>query len=131
MKKTDKKLREIRNNKMKKKKIKKKNNKKKTKKKNNKEKSKPELKKLINKKKQKPTVKIEVSGHTDNVGTAQANQILSENRAKAVHQYLMSNGVQADRLVYKGYGETQPIVPNDNDEDRAKNRRTEFKIVAK
>jgi outer membrane protein OmpA-like peptidoglycan-associated protein len=96
-----------------------------------KDESKPELKKLIDFLELNPTVKIEVSGHTDNVGTTQSNQILSENRAKSVYQYLLGNGVQADRLVYKGYGETQPIASNDNDENRSKNRRTEFKIVAK
>jgi outer membrane protein OmpA-like peptidoglycan-associated protein len=96
-----------------------------------KDESKPELKKLIDFLELNPTVKIEVSGHTDNVGTAQSNQVLSENRAKSVYQYLLGSGVQADRLVYKGYGEIQPIAPNDNDENRSKNRRTEFKIVTK
>jgi outer membrane protein OmpA-like peptidoglycan-associated protein len=76
-------------------------------------------------------VKIEISGHTDNVGTDQANQVLSENRAKAVYQYLIANGIDAGRLSYKGYGETQPIATNDMDEGRGKNRRTEFKIIAK
>lgn len=96
-----------------------------------KDESKPELKKLMDFLELNPTIKIEVSGHTDNVGTAQSNQILSENRAKSVYQYLLGNGVQADRLVYRGYGETQPIAANDNDENRSKNRRTEFKIVSK
>ena len=93
--------------------------------------SKAELQKLIDFLTLNPTVHIEISGHTDNVGNAQSNQTLSENRAKAVYQYLISNGVQGDRLVYKGYGETQPIAANDNDDDRSKNRRTEFKIIAK
>ncbi|HEY9195675.1 MAG TPA: OmpA family protein [Mucilaginibacter sp.] len=93
--------------------------------------SKTELSKLIEFLAANPTVKIEISGHTDNVGTAQFNQVLSENRAKSVYQYLISNGVGAARLVYKGYGETQPIAPNTTEEDKAKNRRTEFMIVAK
>ena len=96
-----------------------------------KDESKPELKKLIDFLELNPNVHIEVSGHTDNVGSDQLNQALSENRAKAVYQYLISSGIQASRLVYKGYGETQPIASNDNDEDRSKNRRTEFKIIAK
>jgi outer membrane protein OmpA-like peptidoglycan-associated protein len=65
------------------------------------------------------------------VGSDQFNQTLSENRAKAVYQYLLTTGINADRLVYKGYGETQPIASNDTDDDRSRNRRTEFKIMAK
>ncbi|HVW95044.1 MAG TPA: OmpA family protein [Mucilaginibacter sp.] len=78
-----------------------------------------------------PTLKIEISGHTDDVGNDELNQKLSEDRAKAVYDYLVSNGIAAGRLVYKGYGKTQPIAPNDSDENRQKNRRTEFKIIAK
>jgi outer membrane protein OmpA-like peptidoglycan-associated protein len=59
------------------------------------------------------------------------NQRLSENRAKSVYDYLISGKVDPARLVYKGYGKTMPIAPNTTDEDRAKNRRTEFKIIAK
>jgi outer membrane protein OmpA-like peptidoglycan-associated protein/tetratricopeptide (TPR) repeat protein len=93
--------------------------------------SKPELQKLIDFLTFNPTIHIEISGHTDNVGSEQSNQVLSENRAKAVYQYLVNNGISAARLTYKGYGETQPISPNDTDEGKAKNRRTEFKIIAK
>lgn len=93
--------------------------------------SKPELKKLIDFLNLNPTVRIEISGHTDNVGTIQFNQSLSENRAKSVYQYLIRNGIAASRLVYKGYGETQPVAANDNEENRSKNRRTEFMIIAK
>ncbi|WP_426667159.1 OmpA family protein [Mucilaginibacter sp. McL0603] len=93
--------------------------------------SKSELKKLIDFLNLNPTVRIEISGHTDNVGTIQFNQSLSENRAKSVYQYLIRNGINAGRLVYKGYGETQPIASNDNEENRSKNRRTEFMIIAK
>jgi len=78
-----------------------------------------------------PTLHIEISGHTDNVGNDQLNQTLSENRAKSVYQYLVANNIAAARLVYKGYGKTQPIAANDTDESRQKNRRTEFKIIAK
>ncbi|NCD72203.1 OmpA family protein [Mucilaginibacter agri] len=78
-----------------------------------------------------PTVKIEISGHTDNTGNDQLNQTLSENRAKSVYQYLVANGTNPTKLVFKGYGKTQPIAPNTTDENKAKNRRTEFKIIAK
>lgn len=93
--------------------------------------SKAELEKLLEFLAQNPTIRIEISGHTDNVGNMQANQVLSENRAKAVYNYLVAAGVNAQRLIFKGYGQTQPIVPNNSDENRAKNRRTEFKIIAK
>ncbi|MDB5152241.1 MAG: OmpA family protein [Mucilaginibacter sp.] len=96
-----------------------------------KDESKPELQKLIDFLSLNPTVHIEISGHTDNVGSDQFNQTLSENRAKAVYQYLINNEIKAGRLIYKGYGETQPIASNDNEEDRSRNRRTEFKIMAK
>jgi outer membrane protein OmpA-like peptidoglycan-associated protein/tetratricopeptide (TPR) repeat protein len=78
-----------------------------------------------------PQVKIEVSGHTDNVGSEVLNQKLSENRAHSVYTYLISHGINADKLVYKGYGKTQPVAPNTSDDNRAKNRRTEFKVIAK
>jgi outer membrane protein OmpA-like peptidoglycan-associated protein len=96
-----------------------------------KDESKPELQKLIDFLNHNPTVHVEISGHTDNVGSDQSNLVLSQNRAKAVYQYLVTNGMAAGRLVYKGYGETKPIVANDNDENRGRNRRTEFEIITK
>lgn len=93
--------------------------------------SKAELQKLVEFMQLNPTVKIEVSGFTDNVGTHEANQTLSEKRAGAVYQYLVVAKVNSTRLVYKGYGEGQPIAPNTTDENRALNRRTEFMIIAK
>lgn len=93
--------------------------------------SKSELQKLIEFLLLNPTLHIEISGHTDNVGNDVLNQTLSENRAKAVYDYLIANKMDANRLVFKGYGKTQPIAPNTNDEDRSKNRRTEFKIISK
>jgi outer membrane protein OmpA-like peptidoglycan-associated protein len=93
--------------------------------------SKPELDKLVDFLTLNPSLHIEISGHTDNVGNDQANQTLSENRAKAVFAYLIANKIAPARLVYKGYGKTQPIAPNETEEDRSKNRRTEFKIIAK
>jgi outer membrane protein OmpA-like peptidoglycan-associated protein len=77
-----------------------------------------------------PTVKIELSGHTDNVGDKVKNKTLSENRAKAVFDYLISQGVLADRLKFVGYGDAQPIDDNKTENGRANNRRTEFKIAA-
>ena len=86
------------------------------------------LNKLMN---DTPTLKIEISGHTDNIGSASVNQKLSENRAKAVVDYLVDKGVAKDRLDYKGYGFTQPVATNDTEEGRQQNRRTEFKIMGK
>lgn len=76
-----------------------------------------------------PTMVIEIDGHTDNVGTEKYNQKLSENRAKSVKQYLLSKGVSEERIEAKGFGFSKPIVPNDSDENRAKNRRVEFTIL--
>ena len=75
-----------------------------------------------------PTLRIQINGHTDNVGNDASNQSLSENRAKAVYDFLIQNNVAADRLRFKGYGESQPIDTNDNPEGRARNRRTEFLV---
>lgn len=94
--------------------------------------SKAELEKLITFLKQNPNIKIELSGHTDNSGDKKFNQTLSTNRAKAVYDYLIQNGnISPQRLTYKGYGDSKPKVPNDSPENKAKNRRTEFKIIAK
>ncbi|RMG81089.1 MAG: tetratricopeptide repeat protein [Bacteroidetes bacterium] len=91
--------------------------------------SKAELDKLVEFLKNNPDVKIEIGGHTDSMGNDADNQVLSENRAKAVYDYLIRNGVSAERLSYKGYGENQPIASNETEEGRQKNRRTEFKII--
>jgi outer membrane protein OmpA-like peptidoglycan-associated protein len=72
------------------------------------------------------TLKLEVQGHTDNVGNDAYNQTLSEARAKAVMTWLTQHGVAADRLTAKGYGKTKPLVDNGSDEGRAKNRRVEI-----
>ena len=92
--------------------------------------SKTELNKLIGFMSLNPKVTIEISGFTDNVGDAKSNQTLSENRAKAVQQYLIANKVAAARLTFKGYGAMQPVAPNTTEEGRSRNRRTEFKIVS-
>jgi outer membrane protein OmpA-like peptidoglycan-associated protein/Tol biopolymer transport system component len=88
-----------------------------------------ELNKLVTYLKNNLTIEIEIGGHTDNVGSNVYNERLSLERAKAVYQYLISHGISASRLTYKGYGENSPIVSNDTEEGRALNRRTEFKIV--
>ncbi len=75
---------------------------------------------------QDPTLKLEVQGHTDNVGSDDYNQKLSNARASAVVAWLVKHGVAADRLSFKGYGKTVPVASNDTDEGRAKNRRVEI-----
>ncbi|NLL27735.1 MAG: OmpA family protein [Bacteroidales bacterium] len=76
-----------------------------------------------------PQMKIEIRGHTDNTGSKQHNQILSENRAKTVVNYLISKGIKPERIQSKGYGDTIPRATNDTPEGRALNRRTEFKVI--
>lgn len=92
--------------------------------------SKIEMQKILIFLAQNPGVNIELSGHTDNVGNDALNQTLSQNRAKEVYNYLISQGVPANRLMYKGYGKSQPIGSNTTEEGRRQNRRTEFKIVS-
>jgi len=75
-----------------------------------------------------PTLAIQINGHTDNVGSDADNLSLSKQRAKAVQDYLIQNGIATNRLRYKGYGEGQPIDTNDTEEGRRNNRRTEFII---
>ena len=77
-----------------------------------------------------PSLKIEISGHTDNVGEKAFNQNLSFQRAQAVYDYLLSRNVNPARLSVKGYGDSMPVADNETEEGRAKNRRTEFKIIA-
>lgn len=75
------------------------------------------------------TIRIEIGGHTDDRGTDEYNDMLSESRAKAVRDYLVSQGIDPARLEYKGYGKHKPVADNATEEGRAANRRTEFKIV--
>ena len=93
------------------------------------EESKTELNHLIRFLNSNPKLSIEISGHTDNTGDDKANQLLSENRAKAVFNYLITNKIPAARLSYKGLGKTAPIADNSTPEGRKKNRRTEFRII--
>ena len=76
-----------------------------------------------------PKVTIEVAGHTDNTGDAEANQTLSQARAQAVYDYLTDMGVASDRMTPRGYGQDKPIDSNETEEGRQKNRRTEFQIL--
>ena len=78
-----------------------------------------------------PTLKIEISGHTDNVGDDNYNQNLSEKRAKSVVNALVALGIGTSRLEYKGYGENDPVASNLTAEGKAENRRTEFKVLEK
>jgi outer membrane protein OmpA-like peptidoglycan-associated protein len=89
-----------------------------------------ELNRLFDLLKKNPAMKIEIGGHTDNKGTAEYNQRLSESRARSVYDFLVNKGIDKNRLSYKGYGLTKPIDTNDTDEGRANNRRTEFKVVS-
>ncbi len=76
-----------------------------------------------------PDYNLSISGHTDNTGSARANQDLSERRAKACYEFLLQRGVSASRMNYAGYGETKPIADNSSLKGRALNRRTEFNLI--
>ncbi|NQY66993.1 MAG: OmpA family protein, partial [Flavobacteriales bacterium] len=89
-----------------------------------------ELQKLVKLLKDMPSLKIRIGGHTDSKGSDVYNQKLSENRAKTVVQYLISNKISKDRLEFAGYGEVQPVSTNDTDEGRQENRRIEFEIIS-
>ncbi|TAF76396.1 MAG: hypothetical protein EAZ53_03815 [Bacteroidetes bacterium] len=92
-------------------------------------KSQAELDKLVNFLNQNPTLKVEISGHTDNVGLKANNLNLSTRRAESVFDYLVEKGVEEGRITHKGYGDLQPISPNENEETRKLNRRIECKIL--
>ena len=81
--------------------------------------------------KSNPSVKVEIRGHTDNIGSAQTNITLSNRRAQAVYDYLLTKGVSRTNISYKGYGPNMPIADNKTEAGRAKNRRTEFYILSK
>ncbi len=88
-----------------------------------------ELNKLVDFLMNNTDVNIEISGHTDNVGTSEHNIELSNNRAKAVYDFLIENNINPLRISYKGYGESKPVDTNTTKQGRANNRRTEFKIT--
>ncbi|MEO6549742.1 MAG: OmpA family protein [Ferruginibacter sp.] len=87
------------------------------------------LDELVEYLKRKDDEKIEIGGHTDNVGKPEANLILSTNRANTVRAYLLTKGIAAERVSSKGYGLTVPIADNDSEEGKQMNRRTEVKIL--
>ncbi|RMG96205.1 MAG: OmpA family protein [Deltaproteobacteria bacterium] len=93
--------------------------------------SKPVLDKAIEVLKEFPEIRVEIVGHTDNVGTREFNLELSRRRAEAVRDYLVRGGIDPSRLRVRGAGPDEPIAPNDTEEGRAKNRRTEFRILTK
>jgi outer membrane protein OmpA-like peptidoglycan-associated protein len=80
--------------------------------------------------KENPTLRIQIKGHTDNVGKALDNIKLSNDRASAVVAYLNIKGIDPKRLSFKGFGAAQPIADNNSEEGRARNRRTELKVVS-
>ncbi len=91
--------------------------------------SEPELRFLTTFLQRNPRLSIEIQGHTDNVGSDEVNSTLSQQRAESVRTYLLNQGIDAERVTAKGYGESMPIAPNDSPENRKLNRRTEFKIL--
>ena len=93
-------------------------------------KSQAELDKIVQLLNDNPTLKVEISGYTDNVGKPSDNLSLSNNRAKSVVSYLIGKGIVSQRLVAKGYGETKPVADNATEEGKAKNRRTELRVIS-
>jgi outer membrane protein OmpA-like peptidoglycan-associated protein/tetratricopeptide (TPR) repeat protein len=89
-----------------------------------------ELDKLVDLLTENPTLRIQINGHTDNVGKPADNLALSNNRAKAVVTYLLSKKIPAARLTFKGFGATKPIADNATEAGKAQNRRTELQVIA-
>jgi len=88
-----------------------------------------ELDNVVKLMKDNPTVKIQINGHTDNVGKSAENITLSNNRAKAVVEYITGKGIDAKRLSYQGFGDKLPLADNKTEQGRAQNRRTELKVM--
>lgn len=93
------------------------------------EKSKVELNRMVDFLNKNRELKIEISGHTDDVGADQANQELSKKRAASVLEYLQKSGISQERLTSKGYGKTKPVVPNNSETNRQLNRRIEWRVL--
>ena len=91
--------------------------------------SKSELDKLVTLLNDNPNLKIQIDGHTDNVGQEKDNQLLSTNRAKSVVGYLLGKAINPQRLTYKGFGSAKPVADNGSEQSRALNRRTELSIT--
>ncbi len=90
-----------------------------------------ELDKVVQLMKENPTLKIQINGYTDNAGTAPDNLRLSGNRSKSVVAYLVTRGIAAARLSFKGWGDSRPVADNNTPEGRALNRRTELKVISR
>lgn len=88
-----------------------------------------ELERLVKLLKEVPGLKIEISGHTDNTGSASVNETLSQQRAEAVVTYLTNKGIAASRMTARGYGSAKPVASNNTEDGRQQNRRTEFEIT--
>ncbi|GAB3829045.1 OmpA family protein [Hymenobacter jeollabukensis] len=88
--------------------------------------SQPELKRLVRVLQEQPALRFEIAGHTDNVGDAQKNQVLSEQRARVVRAYLVQHGIDSARLTAVGYGGTRPVADNRDPQQRPRNRRVEL-----
>ena len=88
-----------------------------------------ELNLLVDIMKENPNMKIELSGHTDNQGSAKLNVLLSKDRVSVVRQYLIDRGITKNRIAGEGYGGSKPVAPNDTEENRRKNRRVEFTVI--
>ena len=88
-----------------------------------------ELDKLVDLMTDYPFLRVEIEGHTDDQGSDAYNDKLSDARAQAVAEYLLKKKLETGRITWKGYGERQPLVPNDSEENRALNRRVEFRVV--
>lgn len=90
--------------------------------------SRPSLDRVAKALKAQDDFKVEIAGHTDSTGSASYNENLSDQRAKSVRQYLIDQGIDANRMTARGYGEMEPIASNDNQSGRAMNRRVEFRV---
>ncbi len=88
-----------------------------------------ELDRVVKLLEENPSIEIEMSAHTDSRGSDEYNFKLSDNRARSVMEYILSKGIEPNRITSQGYGETKPVVDNDTDENRQLNRRVEFKIL--
>jgi outer membrane protein OmpA-like peptidoglycan-associated protein len=91
--------------------------------------AKMEIERLAEEMVKNPTMKIEVAGHTDNVGDDKVNLQVSQKRANAIKQYMVEKGISEKRVIAKGYGETTPIADNATEEGRTRNRRIEIRML--
>jgi outer membrane protein OmpA-like peptidoglycan-associated protein len=89
-----------------------------------------ELEKIVSILRENPALKVQISGHTDNVGKDADNLVLSASRAKAVVEYIITKGIAAARLTHKGFGAAQPVGDNATEPGRTLNRRTEMTVIS-